>query len=179
MKYADTVEEKEYFESSLNTHAKYIIPRLATFQTSTIHTDFNDGNLLCINKNPTEFVGIIDIFDAVSSYSVFDGAIFIAFMMMLECTNPLEYSEPAVSGYLSTFPLNEVEFDCLYYLVVCQLSQCALNGLYSQKLFPDNPYCTRYLSASRTTLKTLCNTPKDQVEKLWKIAQQKTALDFQ
>ncbi|XP_065888642.1 hydroxylysine kinase-like isoform X2 [Dysidea avara] len=179
MKYADTAEDREYFESSLNTYAEYIQPRLTKFQTGVIHNDINEGNLLCTNNNPSELVGIIDISDAVSSYSVFDGAVFIAFMMMLECTNPLEYSEPAVSGYLSTFPLNEVEFDCLYYLVACQLAQCALHGLRSKHVFPDNPYRTKSLGASHTTMKILYNTPKEEVEKRWRSAQQKTALDFQ
>jgi len=178
MKYVEITEEKECLQFSLNAYANYILPKLDKFQTSVIHSDINESNILCAN-NPTELVGVIDLFDAVSSYSVFDGATFIAYMMILGCTNPLEYSEPAVSGYFSTFTLNEVEFDCLYYLVICKLAHLTIQGLRSQQVFPDNIYRTKVLAESRTALKIVFDSPKEEVERMWKIAQHKTAVDFQ
>ena len=178
LQYADITEEKNCFESAFKYYFDFIVPNLSQFQTSVLHNDLNGDNFVCTAEKPTEFVGLIDVFDAVSSYSVFDGAIFIAYMMMLEYTNPLEYSEPAVSGYLSTFPLNEVEFDCLYYLVACHLTQSTLHALRSQSVFPDNPYRTRTLYESRTTLQKLLGTPKQEVDKIWKAAQQKTVQDY-
>ena len=178
LQYADVAEEKNCFESAFKYYSDFVVPNLPQFQTSVLHNDLNGDNFVCTAEKPIEFVGLIDVFDAVSSYSVFDGAIFIAYMMMLECTNPLEYSEPAVAGYLSTFPLNEVEFDCLYYLVACHLTQSTLHALHSQSVFPDNPYRTRTLYESRTTLQKLLSTPKQEVDKVWKAAQQKTVQDY-
>ena len=63
--------------------------------------------------------------------------------MMLDCTNPLAYADPAVAGYLNTHHLNEHKLDCLYYLVVCHLTQSTLHALQSSVVFPDNPYRTK------------------------------------
>ena len=54
--------------------------------------------------------------------SIVDAAIFIAHMMMEECTNPLEYTEPAASGCLSNHEHNKKEFICFYYC--CMLATC-------------------------------------------------------
>ena len=178
LEFADIAEEKESFETAFRYFSEYVVPKFPQFQTSVLHNDLNADNFVCTTESPCELVGLIDMFDAVCSYSVFDGAIFITYMMMLECTNPLEYSEPAVSGYLSTSPLNEVEFDCLYYLVVCHLTQSTLHALRSQSLFPDNPYRTRTLYESRTTLQRLLSTPKQEVDKMWRAAKRKTIQDF-
>ena len=97
---------------------------------------------------------------------------------MLNCTNPIEYAEPAVAGYLNARHLNEEEFDCLYYLVVCHLTQPMLHALRSSVTFSDNLYRTRTLIESRNTLRVLLTTPKQEVDRRWRAAQQKAALKF-
>ena len=179
MKYADVASERECFEYAFRVYSKYVIPNLPSFQRGTIHNDLNADNIVCTNEEDDyKFFGLIDYSDAVSSYTVFDGAIFIAYMMMLDCTNPLEYAEPAVAGYLNTRHLNEEEFGCLYYLVVCRLTQSTLHALRSCLVFPDNPYCTRTLNESRTALSILLKTPKQEVDRRWRAAQQKAASEF-
>ena len=175
MKYADVAEERECFEYAFRMYSEHVKPNLCNFQRGTIHNDLNEDNLVCKNEgNDCKFHGLIDFFDAVSSYTVFDGAIFIACMMMLDCTNPLEYAEPAIAGYLNTCHLNEHEFDCLYYLVVCHMTQSTLHALRNSVAYPDNPYCTRTLNESRTALKILFKTSKQEADRRWKAAQQKT-----
>ena len=179
MKYADDAREKEYFEYAFRVYSEHVMPNLSNFQRGTIHNDLNEDNFVCTNEGANhERFGLIDFSDTVSSYTVFDGAIFITYMMMLDCTNPLEYAEPAVAGYLNACHLNEHEFDCLYYLVVCHLTQSTLLALRSSVVFPDNLYRTRTLHESRTALKMLLKTPKQEVDRRWREAQQKAALKF-
>ena len=99
--------------------------------------------------------------------------------MMEECTNPLEYTEPAVSGYLGNHELNKEEFDCLYYLVASRLSLIFLESLKSLSLQPEISYRFRFMQKSYTALKKLLDTPKDKVDKLWQVAKQKTIADYQ
>lgn len=179
MKYADIATEKEYFEYAFRVYSEHVLPNLPNFQRGIIHNDLNEDNFVCTNEGDDfKFLGLIDFSDAVSSYTVFDGAIFITYMMMLDCTNPLEYAEPAVAGYLNARHLNEHEFDCLYYLVVCHLTQSTLHALHSSVVFPGNLYRTRTLHESRSTLQMLLRTPKQEVERRWRAAQQKRAFEF-
>ena len=178
MKYADVAEEREYFEYVFKCYSEHVQPNVHNFSKNTLHNDLNEDNFVCNERCGASTIGLIDCFDAVSSCSVFEGAIFIACMMRLDCTNPLEYSEPAVSGYLSTCSVNEQEFDCLYYLVACHLTQCILLQLHNCVVFPDNPYRITTLRQSRTALKMLLKSPKQEVDKLWRAAQQKTALEY-
>lgn len=178
MKYADLAEEREYFEYIFKCYSEHVQPQLYNFQKSTIHNDLNEDNFVCNNEGGDWNINLIDCFDAVSSYSVFEGAIFIACMMRLDCTNPLEYAKPAISGYLNNHSLNEHEFDCLYYLVACHLTQCTLLSLQSRLVLHDNPFRTTTLRQSRTALKMLLQTPKQEVDKMWRAAHQKTAIDY-
>ena len=179
MKYADVASERECFEYAFRVYSDHVIPNLPNFQRGTIHNDLNEDNIVCTKEGDDyKLLGLIDFSDAVSSYTVFDGAIFIAYMMMLDCTNPIEYAEPAVAGYLNARHLNEEEFNCLYYLVVCRLTLSTLQALRSSVVFPDNLYRTRTLTESRNTLKMLLKTPKEEVDRRWKAAQQKAALEF-
>ena len=178
MKYADVPSERKHFEYAFRTYSDYVKPSLPNFQKGVIHNDLNEDNFVCNDEENNEFIGLIDFCDAVSSYTVFEGAIFITYMMMLGCTNPIEYAEPAVAGYLNTRHLNEEEFDCLYYLVVCHLTQSTLHALRSSVEFPDNPYRVRTLNESRNTLNMLLKVPKEEVNRRWRIAQRKAAIEY-
>lgn len=182
MRYLSTAEDKKMIEEVFIWYCEHIQPKIMHFKRGAVHNDLNCDNLICVqetNGDSWKLSGLIDVMDTVISYSVFDGAIFIAHMMMEGCTNPLEYSEPAVSAYLSNHVLNNEEFNCLYYLVASRLSYIFLESLKSYSLHPENSYQARYMQKSHMALKILLNTPKDRVDKLWQLAKQKTIIDFQ
>ena len=168
-------EDKEMFESVFRLFSEHVLPKMSCFKKGAVHNDLNYNNILCIkgsDGNPLKLTGIIDVIDTIISYSVFDGAICIAYMMMIkDCTNPLEYIKPLVSGYLNNYSLNDEEFECLYYLVAAHLTQSYLHALLSQTTDPDNAYRARFLHNSYTVLKFLLSTPKQEVDKMWKQAQ--------
>ena len=169
-------------EEVFRLYSEHVQPNMVYFKRGAVHNDLNCDNFICVKPtggNSWNLSGLIDVMDTIISCSVFDGAIFIAHMMMEECTNPLEYTEPAVSGYLGNHELNKEEFDCLYYLVASRLSQMFLESLKSFSIHPENTYRMRFMHKSYTALKRLLDTPKDKVDELWQVAKQKTIVDFQ
>jgi len=166
-------KDKQMFESVFRLFSEHAKPKLASFKTGAVHNDLNCDNLLCIKENPLKLSGVIDITDTIITHSIFDGAICIAYLMMKDCTNPLEYTIPLVSGYLNNYSLNDEEFDCLYYLVAAHLTQSYLHALKSQMVEPDNLYRTRFLQNSYTVLKVLLSTPKQKVDHMWREAKLK------
>ena len=169
-------------EEVFRLYSEQVQPNMVHFKRGTVHNDLNCDNFICVKQTDGhlwKLSGLIDVMDSSSSCSVFDGAIFIAHMMMEECTNPLEYTEPAVSGYLGNHELNKEEFDCLYYLVASRLSLIFLESLKSLSLQPEITYRFRFMRKSYTALKKLLDTPKDKVDKLWQVAKQKTIADYQ
>ena len=168
-------------EQVFRWYSEHVQPKIMHFKRGAVHNDLNCDNFICVketNENTWEFSGLIDLMDTTISCSVFDGAIFIAHMIMEEHTNPLECTEPAVSGYLNNHVLNKEEFDCLYYLVVSCLSYLYLESLKSCSLYPENAYRVRFMQKSHMALKILIDTTKDKVDKLWQAAIQKTIADF-
>ena len=168
-------------EQVFRWHSEHVQPKMVHFKRGAVHNDLNCDNFICVketNGNSWEFCGLIDVMDAVVSCSVFDGAVFIAHMMMEKFTKPLECTEPAVSGYFSNHVLNKEEFDCLYYLVASRLSLVYLEGLKSASLYPENSFRARFMQKSHMALKILLDTPKDKVDKLWQAAKEKTIADF-
>ena len=182
MKYINTEEGKKMIEEVYRLYSEHVQPKMAHFKRGAVHNDLNCDNFICVKQADGiswKLSGLIDVMDTIISCSVFDGTIFIAHMMMEECTNPLEYTEPAVSGYLCNHELNDEEFDCLYYLVASRLSQIFLEGSKSFSLHPENSYRARFMEKSYTALKKLLDIPKDKVDKLWQESKQKTIADFQ
>ena len=149
MKYISTGEDKKMIEEVFKLYSEHVQPKMVHFKRGAVHNDLNCDNFICIKKesdgNSWEFSGLIDVMDTVVSCSVFDGAIFISHMMMEKCTNPLEHTKPAVSGYLSNHMLNKEEFDCLYYVVASYLCQMFLESLKSCSLHPENSYRARFM----------------------------------
>ena len=167
MKYVSTEEDRRMLETVFRWYAEHVQPNMVNFKKGAVHNDLNCDNLICVKETSGEtweFSGLIDVTDTIMSYSVFDGAIFIAFMMIQECTNPLEDTESAVSGYLNNHKLNKEEFDCLYYLVAGHLSQMFLESLRSCSLYPENSYRTRFMEQSHIALKILFDASKEKVD---------------
>ena len=182
MKYIGTEEDKKMIEEVFRLYSDHVQPKMVHFKRGTVHNDLNYDNIICVKEtkgDSWEFSGIIDVMDSLASCSVFDGAIFIAYTMMQESTNPLQLTEPAVSGYLNNHALNKEEFDCLYYLVASCLSQSYLEGLQNCAFHPENSYRARFVQKSHMALKNLLSTPKDKVDSLWQTAKLKTIADFQ
>ena len=181
LEYVGSEEDKKMIEQVFKWYSECVQVKMVHFKRGAIHNDLNCDNFICTketNGNSYKFFGLIDVMDTTISCSVFDGANFIAHMMMKGYTNPLEYTVPALSGYFSNNVLNKEEFDNFYYLVASCLTQLFLEGLKSCALYPENSYRVRFMQRGRTALKSLLHTPKDKVEKLWQAAKQKTISDF-
>lgn len=133
------------------------------------HGDFNDLNVL-VQPNDKEgyrITGILDFGDMNSGYYIHELAITVMYMM-IEHPKPIEVGGPVLAGWESALPLNEVEKDCLYLLVLSRFCQSLVLGRYSLTLQPENE---EYLMISSrkgvNILQQLWELGKEQVEKLW------------
>ncbi len=157
---------------------EHVSPKLSLLKQGVIHGDANGLNIV-VNRenNKYKVAGIIDFGDCVQSCYIFEPAIMLAYAM-LESAHPLQLSCPMLSGYLQAFPMSEEELDCLYYCVLARLVQTATMGEYLFQQEPWNAYFLTTPAKAWRVMEELLATPKDEVDKMWTDARQKTAEDF-
>lgn len=133
------------------------------------HGDFNDHNILVQpdERDGHRISGILDFGDMNSGYYIHELAITIMYMMM-EHPNPIEVGGPVLAGWESILPLEEVEKECLYVLVLSRFCQSLVLARYSVTLHPEN---AEYLMiSSRRGVTILCKLwelGKEYVENVW------------
>lgn len=146
-----------------------VLPRRSEFRKCVNHGDFNDLNILV---QPTEngghrISGILDFGDMNSGYYIHELAITIMYMM-IEHPNPIEVGGPVLAGWESVLPLNKVEKDCLYLLMLCRFCQSFVLARYSVTLHPENEeYLMITSRRGIRILHQLWELGKEQVEKVW------------
>jgi len=132
-------EEKEViryfqkqFEDSLDSYDQ--------LRKSIVHNDPNDNNIIVSEDliNPT-VKSIIDYGDAIHTQIINDLAIGCSYAIM-DHLDPLEAALPVVSGYHSTFPLQEEELEHLYNSIAMRLIISYTSSIINQKKEPDNTY---------------------------------------
>lgn len=102
-----------------------------------------------------------------SGYYIHELAIAITYMMM-EHPRPVEVCGPVLSGWESVLPLNKVEKDCLYVLVLSRLCQSLVLARYSVTLHPENADYLMITSKKGVhILHQLWEMGKEQVEEVW------------
>ena len=110
--------------------------------STTSTTGSNSSHSLNFDEDK-EYVlcGIIDFADATRSFTVFDLALIITYLM-IDCKldNPLEVGGHALAGYLTEFNLNQVEKEALPLLVCGRLVQSLVIGRYTYLQDPANEY---------------------------------------
>ncbi|XP_051764823.1 hydroxylysine kinase [Ctenopharyngodon idella] len=146
-----------------------IMPKLPLFRKCINHGDFNDHNLLVKPYGPSKYkiTGILDFADMSYGYFIFELAITIRYMM-IENPNPVDVGGPVVAGWESVFPLNEVERDSLYLLVLCRFCQSLVLAWHAVIQQPENE---EYLmSTTRRGVHHICRLwelGKEEVERIW------------
>ncbi|XP_041648249.1 hydroxylysine kinase-like isoform X2 [Cheilinus undulatus] len=146
-----------------------VVPKCSNFRKCIIHGDFNDLNILVQpdDSNGYRISGILDFGDMNSGYYICELAITITHMMT-EHPNPIEVGGPILAGWESVLPLNEVEKDCLYLLVLCRLCQLLVLTRNSMMSYPENEeYLMNVSKGGDKTLQQLWELGKVQVERVW------------
>ncbi|XP_026200638.1 hydroxylysine kinase-like [Anabas testudineus] len=160
---------QEVVKSVIHQYKTCVIPKRSSFRKCVNHGDFNDLNVLVqpCDSEGYKISGILDFGDMNSGYYIHELAITIMYMMT-EHPRPIEVGGPVLAGWESVLPLNEMEKDCLYVLVLSRFCQSLVLARYSVKLHPEN---TEYLMISSRKgvhiLQQLWELGKEHVEKVW------------
>jgi 4-aminobutyrate aminotransferase-like enzyme/Ser/Thr protein kinase RdoA (MazF antagonist) len=143
-----------------------LVPLLSKLNTSVIHNDANDYNVLVTGvqstdfsrafpegeeKSPTEVgtlntcdreykvTGLIDFGDIVHSYTVADLAVAIAYAI-LDKPDTIASATHVVAGYHSEYPLSKTEIDALFGLVCLRLCMSVCLAAQQQPQRPGDDY---------------------------------------
>ncbi|XP_040895442.1 hydroxylysine kinase [Toxotes jaculatrix] len=160
---------QEVVKSIINQYKTSVIPNRSNFRKCINHGDFNDLNVLVQpdENDGYRISGILDFGDMNSGYYIHELAITIMYMMM-EHPDPIEVGGPVLAGWESILPLNEVEKECLYVLVLSRFCQSLVLARYSVTLHPEN---AEYLMITSRKgihiLQKLWELGKEEVEKEW------------
>ncbi|XP_024135123.1 hydroxylysine kinase [Oryzias melastigma] len=160
---------QELVKSIIHHYKTSVEPKRPHFRTCINHGDFNDLNVLVqANENGDyKISGILDFGDMNYGYYIHELAITIMYMMT-EHPDPVQVGGPVLAGWESVIPLNEVEKECLYLLVMSRFCQSLVLARYSVTLHPENAEYLMITSRKGVDiLKKLWKLGKEEVEKVW------------
>lgn len=110
---------RKVIEDFIVSFGRDILPSLARLRSQIIHHDTNLSNVLVDPDNPTHMSGLIDFGDMIHGPVILDVAVAAAEVARGD-HNTLADIASLVSGYDTAFPLEEVEIDLLYDLMVAR-----------------------------------------------------------
>jgi 4-aminobutyrate aminotransferase-like enzyme/Ser/Thr protein kinase RdoA (MazF antagonist) len=119
-------------------HERFVAPQLAGLRRSVIHGDANDYNVL-VDAAATRVTGLIDFGDAVSSYTVNDVAIAMAYAS-LSADDPLAAALHVLAGFHAALPLMPAEIDVVFSLMRMRLCVSACLAAVQRSLRPEDAY---------------------------------------
>ena len=96
-------------------------PQFATMRQQVIHSDAHPGNILVEESDPESVAGIFDFGDMLRAPLVVELGIAASYLRSDEA-DVLAHVASFVAGYDRISPLEDVEFDLLYYLVRTRLA---------------------------------------------------------
>ena len=144
----------------IQTYTQYTQPLLPKLRHSVIHNDANNFNVIVghgdddlYNRNQ-QLVGLIDFGDLISSYTVAELAIAIAYAV-LEKPDPLSVATQLVIGYHQEYPLTEAEIAALFGLVGMRLAVSICLAALQTSQRPDDDYLSISQESIRKTLPLL------------------------
>lgn len=97
------------------------LPGLEALTTQPIHNDFNSGNVLFDEANPTRITGIIDFGDMIAAPRICELAVACAYQISTGDSDPVSELTPMLAAYVDVCPIGEAEWRLLPLLVECRL----------------------------------------------------------
>lgn len=140
--YFTTDEQREIANYFWALFTEQTLPQLPALRQGINYNDAHEHNLLVTQDplNPT-VCGVIDFGDALYTQTVNEVAIACAYAGMHQ-PDPLAAMAELVTGFHSTYPLEEDELACLFSLVTARLLITVSRSAYNKHHEPDNEYLT-------------------------------------
>ena len=139
---------RHHLERCMHLYAASALPRLDDCPRGMLHGDLNDENILLEDERIS---GILDVGDCQRGALVQDLAICISYALQHEGIG-LSESGCLLKGYHVVRPLEEVELEVLYPLVLARLATSALIGLTRRRAMPEH---STWFSHETSTLKAI------------------------
>jgi 4-aminobutyrate aminotransferase-like enzyme/Ser/Thr protein kinase RdoA (MazF antagonist) len=130
--------DRDLVERALDRHARRAVPHLERLRAAVVHHDLNDHNLLVAGD---EVTGIIDFGDLHMGRQVNELAVLLAYTL-LDAPDLVATTRQVVSGYVEHQPLDELELQVLFDLVVARLAMSVAISSHRSRQFAGNDYLT-------------------------------------
>ncbi|XP_002735740.1 hydroxylysine kinase-like [Saccoglossus kowalevskii] len=170
-------EKKRVLQYFISAFEENVVPNYSKLTRGSIHGDFNEFNILVAmndcGKNPIrsesysyKVCGLIDFGDIQDNYYIFEISVTIAHLMQHN-KDSITAAGQILAGYLSMFPLTDLEKDLVFYCVAARLCQLMIIGMYTYTQNPNNKYILLTSQLAWRALELLHRTSKEKVDKMW------------
>lgn len=158
----DKSDRRARLENRLSRFENDILPTLLQLRSQVVHNDLNSDNVLVDSTNSAEVVGVLDFGDMVRTAVVADVAVGAAYQLS-DGAAPLQSALDFVAGFNSVRPLEDVELDLFYDLVVTRMVTRLAITEWRASLFPENrEYILRNTPRAWTQFDRLCLLSREQ-----------------
>lgn len=161
-------KRKSMIEDVLEKFENQVLSKRANFRQGLIHGDYNENNIIVrkTNKDEYKIEGVIDFGDVNYSFTVFDLAITITYMLIH--SGQIETGKYVLSGYKSVrSDLTDAEKSILNICVQARLCQSLVNGAYAYTQDPGNQYLLSSQKTGWGMLESLYAISDEDVLKIW------------
>ena len=130
-------------------------------ELQTIHGDVSDYNVLVTAVGPgrLRISGLIDFGDSTRSWRIADLANACVAVVCRELDEPLQALLAVVAGYNERAPLDAVELDALWPLILGRAAACAALSTRQRGLTPDSEYTVAQYVGDWRAMRTLIGLP--------------------
>ena len=132
-----TPEHLRLVNWALSRFETKVEPVLARLRSQVIHNDLNPHNILVLDDDDGEVVGIIDFGDMVHSALVNDVAVSCSYLIK-EGAEPLAAVSDFLAAYCEVLPLLDVEYEILPELIATRLALTVVIANWRVTRHPDN-----------------------------------------
>ena len=172
----------------MRDYKKYVTPQIPFLKTGVVWGDGRGQNIVLEELSDTKvdrqehsfpysIAGVIDFGDCNHTCYVFELAIMLENAMQGR-KDPMQFVCPMITGYLHAFPLGKEDIDCLYYAVLARLCQAVTVTEYQYSQEPWNSYLGGLTEPAWELIDELVGTPKEEVDRVWSYALNKTPNDY-
>lgn len=171
-------KKKSLMTEIIDAFNKEVVPKYHKLRKSIIHGDVNESNII-VKDIPGQNVAageprvcdvsaLIDFNDAVSSYTVFDVAICIAYMS-IKCKefDQRDVGGHVLAGYLSVRSMNDSEREVMKVCVCARIAQSLVMGAYTYFMDPSNVYVLNTAARGWPLASLMWETPQHEIDSRW------------
>jgi len=160
--------QRRLAELALANFEQHARPRFAELHQQIIHGDLNPHNVLVSPENHLRLAGVIDFGDTVHTFSINELAVAASYQAQGKgdlLVDPLSQVGDLVRGYNAVQPIEMVELDVLFDLVVARLAMILIISEWRATLHPENrDYVTRNSFVAWRGLESLARVTREEAQ---------------